>query len=144
MLGLGGNKLDIIIDITRQLQKGNYKYILEYLTEKGEDISLDWLANYENNVSPEILYCFLDYIIAIEDSAKNRILLCNYLMYMNEFFNNIYDVIRYHVLRPINSTNDQNELFEWALFIFDGDNPDSPFSKVELNGMKQSIAASSN
>lgn len=114
-----------------------FSEILVLLKEHNQCLSLDWIANFKEDVPPEKIYSFLTYVLAQEDSANNRILLCHYLMFMNEFFDDIYTVVKYHVLRPAHTREEQQELYEWTLFNFDDGHPDSPFSDEELNQMKQ-------
>ena len=112
------------------------------MKEAKQAVTLEYLAAYENRVPPEVIYSFLNYLIATEDSASNRILLCTYLMYLNEFFDDIYIVVRYQILRPARTPQDRVELYEWALFAFDGGNPDSPFSESDLIMMRDSLSQS--
>ena len=125
-----------------QLLQGKYQDLLLRMKDAKQAVTLECLATYENRVPPEVIYSFLNYLIATEDSASNRILLCNYLMYLNEFFDDIYIVVRYQILRPARTPKDRAELYEWALFAFDGGNPDSPFSGSELIMMRDSLSQS--
>ena len=127
---------------TNQLLQGKYRDLLLRMKEAKQAVTLDYLAAYENRVPAEVIYSFLNYLIATEDSASNRILLCNYLMYLNEFFDDIYIVVRYQILRPARTIQDRAKLYEWALFAFDGGNPDSPFSESDLIMMRDFLSQS--
>ena len=123
------------------LSNGDYDSVVNLLLHAKQEPSLEWVASFEDCLSPEILFCFLNYLIAKEDSAENRILLCKFVMYINEFFDDIYVTVRYHVLRPLPSLSERKELFEWALFVFDDGNPDAPFSEKELKIMRNVVSS---
>ena len=85
-----------------------------------------------------IKYCFLLYITTKNDSAKLRILICEFLIYTDTFFDDIYPTVAFHLRSALLLHNDNIYVMHWILDTFYG-NPNSPFENKELIDFARSV-----
>lgn len=120
--------------ILRLLKKGNYNAVYCKLKENNYEYTLDNLKKDFSNIDSKDMFCYLIYLLSKDRSINHTLLICDFLMYTDTFFYDIYPVIKMivqHTLSLSNLNSSSVELKRWVLDIFWG-NPDCPFNTLEM------------
>lgn len=91
--------------------------------------TLDNLDKDFGNVKSEDKYCFLIYLLSKDYNPNNVLLLCEFLMYTDTFFYDVYPVIRMFIEQAFLIFPNNNTLKEWVVSNFKN-HPDSPFDNT--------------
>ena len=111
----------------RELAAEHYDYTLENFTR-------DF-----NKISSEKKFAYLHYLIANEETPELHLLVCDFLLYTDTFFFDIYPVVKWHLKRALEISPNSVEVLGWIIGIFANGNPDSPFSGEELRAYNERL-----
>lgn len=99
---------------------------------------LDYSFNFKNLTRdfPKInslnMYMFLMYAISQSENVEKHLSICCYLYFMDPYINGADTLIKWHILRALEiSPNNQSVFKDWVFGIYNG-NPDCPFDEKEL------------
>jgi hypothetical protein len=113
-------------DAYNHLQAINYQYNLESI-----DTDFKKIDRLE-------LYCYLLYVLAMNQAPEMYILICEYLYFLGTPFHDIFTVIRYHLDVALLQNHNNNAVLNWIICSFH-EHPDSPYLESELVTFAQII-----
>ena len=113
----------------------DFKAVYGYLEENSFEYKLDTFEKLVKGLNENEIFNYLVYLISVQPSTKNVVFVCEYLLYINPTFYDIYSVIGMFLRYKLSFGIDKS-LINWIFDIFEG-SPDSPFSIEELNEMKK-------
>lgn len=123
-------------EIQKNLNKGNYQEVYQELKSRKYCYSIDNFTRDFKKISSEKKFSFLHYVIANEESPALHILICEFLMYTDTFFYDIYSVIKWHLKRALEISPGNTSVLQWIICTF-SDFSGSPFSEDELSDYKK-------
>ncbi|WP_042434482.1 hypothetical protein [Faecalispora jeddahensis] len=123
-----GEKMKNIIKL---LDNHSYKNVYDVLASENYVYSSEALVKDFSETDDMNLYCYLLYMISRQETCKNHLLICNFLMFQGTFFYDIYPVIRWHLDLGLKLDSMNYNILTWIINIF-YEHPDSPFLEDEL------------
>lgn len=125
-------------EIIKQWKKQNYSFVYEQLKEKNFEYTLDNLERNFASISSQNKYCYLIYLLSMEDTPHNALLLCDFLIYIDTFFYDIHPVIYMFLQKSLMCHPFDKTILRWVLTTYEN-HPDSPFSYDEIQLYKSKI-----
>jgi hypothetical protein len=125
-------------NIKQLLVECSYKEVFETLNGQGYVYSLESIAKDFADVEQMNIYCYLLYVLSREETCKNHILICDFLMFQGTFFYDIYPVIDWHLRLALKQNSMDLDVLCWIVDVF-YEHPDTPFSDNELLEFAQKI-----
>lgn len=125
-------------EIIKQWKKRNYSFVYIQLLKKNFDYTLDNFEKYFSSIDGQNKFCYLVYLISMENTPRNAILLCEVLLYTDTFFFSIHPVIKMFLQQSLNIYPFDISIINWIVDTYDN-NPDSPFSFEEINIYKSKL-----
>lgn len=116
----------------------DYYSVYTVLKEKGYDYTIDNLEKDFGKINSMNKFCYLIYLLSNDYSAKNTLLVCDFLMYTDTFFYDVHPVIRMIVQRAIELFPKEKTLLEWVVSTYEN-HPDSPFENEEIAVYKEKL-----
>ena len=126
-------------ELTRLWKGRDYHSIYKNLNEIEYNYTIDNLNTDFPKISSENKFCYLIYLLARDYSAKNVLLVCDFLMYTDTFFYDIHPVIRMIIHHAMELYPKQHNILEWIVSTYKN-HPDSPFEEAELISYEQQLA----
>lgn len=127
-------------DLIKKMKKGFFQSVYEELKSAGYEYTLDAFTRDFKNVSSEMKFAYLQYLIAKEETADIHLLLCDFLMWTDTFFFDYYPVLNWHLKRALEISPNNIKVLQWITCIFNG-HPDSPFSEEELAAYNEKLSS---
>lgn len=125
-------------NISTLMKKHDFKSLYELLEEENYKYTID---NFERNFkkySSTDKFSYLIYLIARERNVENTLLICDFLMFTDTFFDDVHTVIYDFLCQGLQIFPDNTELLQWIVSIYEG-HPDSPFTLSELAEIKMRL-----
>lgn len=124
-------------DFLKLWKQKDFKAVYYYLENIHFEYKLDTFEKLVAGLNVNEIFNYLVYLVSVQPSTKNVIFVCEYLLYIDPIFYDIYSVIGMFLRYKLSLGIDE-ALKKWILMIFEG-SPDSPFSIEELNEMKKKL-----
>lgn len=118
-------------NINKNMSDGNYKVVYDTLKANGYVYTLEEFSHDFSKVDSIKKYCYLLYVMSVEETPEIHLLICDLLMFTDTCFFDIYPVIRWHIVQALKINSQFKNALSWAINIF-YHHPDSPFSCEEL------------
>ena len=115
-----------------------YSRIYETLKQVEYGYTIDEFQRDFQKIESSNKFCYLVYLNSVECSVKNVLLLCEFLIYTDTFFHDIYPVVGYYLRHTVEKFPDNPQLLEWICLTFEG-NPDSPFTLEEIEVFRKHL-----
>lgn len=125
-------------NIIRLFKKRNYCSVYEILKRENYEYTLENFYKDFKCIDSMNKYCYLIYLLSIERTVKNTLLLCDFLIYTDTFFFDINHVIKMFIQQILTLFPGDVAVLEWVVSTYDG-HPDSPFGEEELRAFKAKI-----
>lgn len=122
-------------EIIKQWKKQNYSFVYEQLLKKKFDYTLNNFEKYFSSINSQDKFCYLIYLLSMENTPRNTILVCDFLLYTDTFFFNVHPVIKMFLQQSLNIYPFDISIINWIVDTYDN-HPDSPFSCEEINMYK--------
>ena len=96
-------------------------------------------------IDSALKFCFLLYLTCVDDSIRLRMLICDFLLYTDTFFDDIYAVIKTHLSAALLMDKEQRiVILHWIINNFYG-HPDSVYNDTEMESfLKEAISVNPN
>lgn len=124
--------------VIKKWKERDYNYVYTTLQEKKYQYTLDNLEKDFSSISSIEKYCYLIYLLSKDNSPSNTILICDFLIYTDTFFFDIYPVIRFFIQQSLGVYPFNKSILRWIVDTYDS-HPDSPFSEKEMNLYKLNL-----
>lgn len=125
--------------IQRMITGLDFENAYHALREEKYSFEFQNLAKDFPKVNSSVMYLFLMYAISRDESTEKHIAICNYLYFMDPYIRGADSMIRWHLLRALEiSPNNQTVLRDWIFGVYDG-NPDCPFTQEELAEFRKKL-----
>lgn len=128
------DKFNINNEFLKYWKNKDYYSLYCYLNSISFEYKLETFQKCFKGLNENEIFNYLVFLLSKDPSATNVIFVCDYLIYMNPPFYDVYSVIGMFLRYSLSIKKDE-KLIEWILITFEG-NPDSPFSLQELENMK--------
>lgn len=125
-------------NLIRLWKERDYHSIYEILKTKEYDYTIDNFEKDFAKISSSDKFCYLVYLLSKEFTVKNTLLLCDFLMYTDTFFYDIYPVIQMFVRRALDMFPNERTLLTWVISTYEA-HPDSPFEEAEMISFKERL-----
>lgn len=119
-------------DLIKKMKEGCFQNVYKELDSANYEYTIDAFTRDFKNVSSEMKFAYLQYLIAKEETPDIHLLLCDFLMWTDTFFFDIYPVLKWHLNRALEISPPNIKVLQWITCTFNG-HPDSPFSDEELS-----------
>lgn len=126
--------------LVKRMKKGCFKNVYEELNSAHYEYTIDAFTRDFKNVSSEMKFAYLQYLIAKEETSDIHLLLCDFLMWTDTFFFDYYPVLNWHLKRALEISPNNIKVLQWITCIFNG-HPDSPFSEEELAAYNELLSS---
>ena len=113
------------------MSEGYYNALYGKLEDINFQYDLEEFTKIFKRVSSEKKYAYLTYVIAKSETPDLHILICDFLLYTDLFFHDMYTVQKWHLKRALEISPNNKQVLQWITCTFN-DNPSSPFSEEEL------------
>lgn len=113
------------------LSDGYYNDVYNYLDTIKFSYSLEDFAKISNGISSEKKYAYLTYAISKKETVERHLLICEFLLFTDTFFYDVYVVLKWHLKRALEISPNNIKVLQWIVSTFNN-HPDSPFNKEEL------------
>ena len=124
--------------IIKLWNKCDYNAVYNTLKEKEYDYTIENLEKDFSKVNSMNKFCYLIYLLSRDYSVKNTLLVCDFLIYTDTFFYDIYSVIRMIVSHAVSLFPTEHALLEWIVLNYEN-HPDSPFTNEEIEEFKSKL-----
>lgn len=118
-------------EVIKEMKLGNFSKVYHRLLQYNYSYTIDNFTTDFKQVSSSIKFCYLLYLIAKQESAYLHILICEFLMYTDTFFDDIYPIIYLHLKAALALEEDTIKTMSWIIDTF-CDHPESPFDSVQM------------
>ena len=113
------------------LTNGEFQKLFDELMEKQYCYTIDKFSKDFSRAGSAMKFAYLQYVISRDEKIELHILVCEFLMFTDTFFFDIYPVIGWHLKRALEISPDNINVLQWITCTFNG-HPDSPFSEYDL------------
>ena len=113
------------------MSEGYYNALYGKLEDINFQYDLEEFTKIFKRVSSEKKYAYITYVIAKSETPDLHILICDFLLYTDLFFHDMYTVQKWHLKRALEISPNNKQVLQWITCTFN-DNPSSPFSEEEL------------
>ena len=117
--------------ILKLMKAHDFHSIYLYLKSQNYNYTIDNFERDFSKIKSMEKFCYLIYLLSMEPSADNSILLCDFLLYTDTFFYDIHPIIRMIIQHAIDLFPLDSRLLNWVISTYKG-HPDSPFSEEEI------------
>lgn len=124
--------------VIKEWEKGNYNFVYKQLKEKNFQYTLDNLERNFASINSQNKYCYLIYLLSMEDTPHNTLLLCDFLIYIDSFFYDIHPVIYMFLQKSLICHPFDITILKLILTTY-GNHPNSPFSHDEIQSYRNKI-----
>lgn len=118
-------------DLIKKMKKGCFQSVYEELDSAHYAYTLEAFTRDFESVGSEMKFAYLQYLIAKEETPDIHLLLCDFLMWTDTFFFDMYPVLNWHLRRALEISPNNVKVLQWITCNFSG-HPDSPFSEDEM------------
>lgn len=117
--------------IIANLKKGQFKIVYEALKDAHYEYDIETFTHDFRRVDSFLKYTYLLYVISREVRADLHLLACEFLIYTDTICDDVYSLVRWHVLQAQSIEPLNSQILEWTVSYF-LNCPSSPFSEAEL------------
>ena len=100
--------------IITEFKKYNFLYVYEELKKMNYQYTLENIFKDFKKISSENKYCFLLYVLAKEYTTDHILLICDFLIYTDTFFYDVYPVVNMLIEQGCKNGADKIQLEQWA------------------------------
>lgn len=125
-------------ELNKLLSEGLYNQLYEKLNSLNFQYNIEEFTRTFNKVSSEKKYAYLMYVIARAETPELHILMCNFLLFTDTFFFDMYPVQRWHLKRALEISPNNKSVLGWIIDIFNL-HPDCPFTKEEMKQYRPAL-----
>ena len=120
------------------LKSGRFKLVYENLKDAGYSYNIETFSHDFGSVNSFLKYTYLLYVISREECVDLHLLACEFLVYTDTICDDIYSLVRWHILQAQSIEPCNTKISEWVISYF-SDCPSSPFSEAELKAFRHQI-----
>lgn len=113
------------------LKKGRFKIVYEALKNENYEYNIEAFTRDFHRVDRCLKYTYLLYVISREGRADLHLLACEFLVYTDTICDDIYSLVRWHIMQALIIEPSNANILEWVVTYFSGC-PSSPFADDEL------------
>lgn len=118
-------------DAIAHLKKGQFRVVYESLNRARYEYKIEPFSHDFRGVDSFLKYTYLLYVISREMRADLHLLACEFLVYTDTICDDVYPLVRWHVLQALIIDPWNVPVLEWAVSYFSNCSS-SPFSEAEL------------
>ena len=115
------------------LKRGRFRLVYEALRDEGYAYTVETFSRDFRGVDSFRKYAYLLYVISREPCADLHLLACDFLIYTDTFCDDVYALVRWHILQALAIEPANPRLEEWGSYF--SDCPSAPFSAAELQAL---------
>ena len=129
---------DNYLNLSKCLKKYDFETVYSILDKQDFIYSLDNIVNKFPKCDAILLYAFLMYSIAKNETVEKHIAICECLIFIDPFIYESDSMIYWHIMRALSLKKENIKVMLWVIEVY-GENPSSPFSYDEINSFAKSI-----
>lgn len=123
------NKINVL---KKAFKKCDYEKVFGVLEQNQFTYTLNNLIKILPKCDSKSLYLFLMYSISKKETTEKHITACECLLYIEPYVYEANNLIRWHIMRALESKSNLHQIMSWVIEVF-GEDPSSPFTKEEIS-----------